>query len=162
MRRCTGKLDLDTDTIIASWSDRRQRENPDEVDYQPFTLRRTPPFLYRYRYAPHEYAEDPARARWSFAINAVLHQVQAKMWSRQFFERRFNDRKRFVELSTRDLIVSMGLTPQDPLSQVEKQELDFLRRDLDPSEARFYHALATFEIQKLPWHPYVRCPSNSN
>ncbi|KAJ2926508.1 hypothetical protein H1R20_g10578, partial [Candolleomyces eurysporus] len=152
-RTCTGTLSLATDTITATWSDRRKKDNPDEVDYQSFILRRTPPFLYRYRYKQHEFSEDPVRARWSFACNAVLHQVQAKMWSRQFFERRFNDRKRFVELSVRDLVVSMGLTPQNPLSTAEKQELDYLRRDLDPSEARFYHALATFEIQKLPWHP---------
>lgn len=152
-RTCSGHLNMAADTITAAWCDRRKRENPDEIDYQPFTLRRTPPFLHRYRYAPHEFAEDPVRARWSFACNAVLHEVQAKMWSRQFFERRFDDRKRFVELSTRDMVVRMGLTPQQPLTMAEKQQLDFLKRDLDPSEARFYHALAAFEIQKLPWHP---------
>ncbi|KAF5335075.1 hypothetical protein D9611_010859 [Ephemerocybe angulata] len=156
-RTCTGTLSMGSDTITAAWSDRRKKDNPDEVDYLPFTLRRTPPYLYRYRPTPHEFSEDPVRSRWAFACNAVLHEVQAKMWSREFFERRFGDRKRFVELSTRDLIVSMGLTPQNPLSSAEKQELDFLRRDLDPSEARFYHALATFEIQKLPWHPAWGC-----
>jgi hypothetical protein len=152
-RTCSGHLSISTDTITASWSDRRKKDNPNEIDYASFTLRRTPPFLHRYRYAPHAYAEDPVRARWSFACNAVLHEVQAKMWSRRFFEEKFNDRKRFVELSTRDMVVRMGLTPQQPLTMAERQELDFLRRDLDPSEARFYHALAAFEIQKLPWHP---------
>jgi hypothetical protein len=56
------------------------------------------------------------------------------------------------------MIVRMQLTPQIPLSMVEEGELDYLRRTLDPSEARFYQALAEFEIQKLPWHPYVRSP----
>jgi hypothetical protein len=152
-RKCVGLFSLTNDTIIAAWSDRRKKHNPDEVDYRPFTLRRTPPALYKDRYTPAQFAEDSARARWSFACNATLHQVQAQMWSRRFFEEKFAGRKRFVELSTRALVVSMGLTPQSPLSMAEKLELDYFRRDLDPSEARFYHALAQFEIQKLPWHP---------
>lgn len=152
-RQCVGLFNLANDTIVAAWSDRRKKHNPDEVDYQPFTMRRTPPALYKDRYTAAQFAEDPARARWSFACNATLHQVQAQMWSRRFFEDKFAKRKRFVELSTRALVVSMGLTPQNPLSKAEKQELDYFRRDLDPSEARFYHALAQFEIQKLPWHP---------
>ncbi|EAU90989.2 hypothetical protein CC1G_02376 [Coprinopsis cinerea okayama7 len=156
-RSCSGSLNLSTDTITASWTDRRKKDNPDEVDYQPFTLRRTPPMLYRHRYTASQFVEDPVRARWSFACNAILHEVQAQMWSRRFFEAKFAERKRFVERSTRDLIVSMGLTPQNPLFMAEKQELDYLRRDLDPSEARFYHALAQFEIQKLPWHPAWGC-----
>ncbi|TFK17049.1 hypothetical protein FA15DRAFT_676340, partial [Coprinopsis marcescibilis] len=156
-RTCTGLLSLSSDTIKAVWSDRRQKDNPDEVDYQPFTLRRTPPTLFRHRYTANQFSEDPVRARWSFACNAALYEVQAKLWSRKFFEAKFAERKRFVELSTRALIVSMGLTPQNPLSMAEKQELEFLRRDLDPSEARFYHALAQFEIQKLSWHPAWGC-----
>ncbi|KAF9440058.1 hypothetical protein P691DRAFT_768352 [Macrolepiota fuliginosa MF-IS2] len=83
--------------------------------------------------------------------------AQEKMWSRGFLEERAAERKRYVELSTRSLIVTMGLTPQKPLSAAEKGELDRLRRNLNPSEARFYQALADFEIQKLPWHPAWGC-----
>jgi len=152
-KTASGTLDPVNDVIIMSWSDRRKKDNPDEPYYQPFQLRRTPPSLLRYRYTPQEFFEDRVRSRWAFACNAALHQAQEKLWSRRFFETRFEERKRFVELTTRSLIVSMGLTPQMPLSTAEMGELEYLRRNLNPSEARFYHALSSFEIQKLPWHP---------
>lgn len=154
-RTCSGYLDLNSDVITAHWSTTKRNDFEDDELNQSFLLRRTPPTLLRYRYTPDQFAEDPVRSRWSFACSAALHQAQEKLWSRRFFEARFEERKKFVELSTRALIVQMGLTPQSPLSIVEKGELEYLRRDLNPSEARFYHALASFEIQKLPWHPYV-------
>ncbi|KDR67823.1 hypothetical protein GALMADRAFT_129997 [Galerina marginata CBS 339.88] len=153
----SGSLDVANDIITMSWSDRRKKENPDEPYYQPFQLRRTPPSLVRYRYTPHQFDEDPARSRWAFACGAALHQAQEKLWSRRFFQARFAERKRFVELTTRSLIVSMGLTPQKPLNPTESGELEYLRRELNPSEARFYQALSAFEIQKLPWHPSWGC-----
>ncbi|KAH9484737.1 hypothetical protein JR316_0001637 [Psilocybe cubensis] len=156
-KRGSGSYNISTDTIVMSWSDRRKKLHPEEPYYQPIHLRRTPPSLVRYRYTPDRFSEDPAKARWAFVCNAAIHQAQAKLWSRQFFEARFTERKRFVELTTRSLIVSMGLTPQNPLNVSESAELEYLRRELNPSEARFYHALAQFEIQKLPWHPSWGC-----
>lgn len=154
-RKCTGILDPRSEIITAHWSSRRRNENRDDDFRQPFLLRRTHPALIRYRYTSDEFSEDPVRSRWSFACSASLHLAQQKLWSRSFFEARFAERKRFVALTTRSLIVRMGLTPQNPLSMVEEGELEYLRRVLDPSQARFYQALAEFEIQKLPWHPYV-------
>ena len=155
-RRCTGILDLSSDVITAQWSTGRRNDIEEDGSRQPrFTLRRTPPALLRYRYTSNEFAEDPVRSRWSFACSASRHLAQQKLWSRTYFEARFAERKRFVELTTRSMIVHMQLTPQLPLSMVEEGDLDYLRRTLDPSEARFYQALAEFEIQKLPWHPYV-------
>ena len=154
-RMCTGILDFRSDIITAHWSTGRRDDSGEDGFHRPFSLRRTPPALLRYRYTPDQFSEDPVRSRWSFACSASLHQAQQKLWSRAFFKARFVERKRFVELTTRSLIVHMGLTPQNPLSTAEKGELDYLRRELNPSEARFYQALAEFEIQKLPWHPYV-------
>jgi hypothetical protein len=154
-RTCNGHLDSKTDVITAHWSTMKKNDLEEDGLNQSFLLRKTPPTLLRYRYTQDQFTEDPVRSRWSFACSAALHQAQEKLWSQRFFEARFEERKRFVELSTRALIVQMGLTPQSPLSIVEKGELEYLRRDLNPSEARFYHALAAFEIQKLPWHPYV-------
>jgi hypothetical protein len=152
-RSCHGRLDATTGIIVARWTDRRKKEDPENVAYQEFFLTKTPPSLIKYRYTDDALAEDAARARWSFASAAVRHMVQQNLWSRTFLEERATERKRYVDLSTRSLIVTMGLTPQKPLSVKEKGELDSLRRNLNPSEARFYQALADFEIQKLPWHP---------
>lgn len=154
-KECSGQLDAVSGTIFAQWTDRRTKDDPQNIAYQPFQLTNTPPSLTRYRYTHEAFAEDPARARWSFACAATRHKAQEKMWSRGFLEERAAERKRYVELSTRSLIVTMGLTPQKPLSPSEKGELDQLRRSLNPSEARFYQALSDFEIQNLPWHPYV-------
>ncbi|TFK44065.1 hypothetical protein BDQ12DRAFT_593650, partial [Crucibulum laeve] len=157
VRSCNGFLDTDTDIITASWTDRKKKDAPDEIDYQPFCLRRISPSLVRYRYTDRQFSEDPVRSRWSFACDAALHLAQEKLWARRFFEARFTERKRFVELTIRSLIVEQGLTPQRPLNTSETAELEYLRRDLNPSEARFYQALAQFEIQKLPWHPSWGC-----
>lgn len=154
-KECNGQLDVSTGIVRAQWTDRRTREDPQNIAYQPFGLTKTPPSLIRYRYTNEAFAEDPVRARWSFVCAAARHMAQEVMWSRGFLEERTMERKRYVELSIRSLIVTMGLTPQKPLSATEKGELDRLRRSLNPSEARFYQALADFEIQKLPWHPYV-------
>ncbi|GLB44990.1 hypothetical protein LshimejAT787_1900680 [Lyophyllum shimeji] len=155
-RTCTGYLDESCAVITVQWKTVR-RADTENRDDEPFTLRRVPPALLRYRYTPHQFAEDPVRSRWSFACSAALHQAQEALWSRRFFEARFAERKRYVELTTRALIVQMVLTPQVPLTLVEKGELEYLRQDLNPSEARFYQALAEFEIQKLPWHPAWGC-----
>jgi hypothetical protein len=154
-KECSGQLDIATGTIYAQWTDRRMSADPQNVAYHLFQLTKTPPSLTRYRYTPEAFAEDPVRARWNFACSSARHIAQEKMWSRWFLEERASERKRYVELSVRSLIVTMGLTPQKPLTAVEKGELDQLRRKLNPSEARFYQALADFEIQKLPWHPCV-------
>lgn len=148
-----GTLDMSKETIVLKWSDRRKKETPDDPFYQPVELRRTPPSLLRYRYTADRFREDPVGSRWSFACKAAQHLAQEKLWSRSFFQARFEERRRFVELSTRYLIVSMGITPQKPLNVAESGELDSLRRRLNPSEARFYQALSEFEIQKLPFHP---------
>ncbi|KAG6853160.1 hypothetical protein C0991_006448 [Blastosporella zonata] len=155
-RTCTGRLDRASNTISAQWQATRRDGGPDDGD-EPFALTRTPPSLLRYKYTPQQFREDPARSRWAFACSSALHQAQAMIWSRRFFEARFRKRKQYVELTTRDLIVQQGLTPQEPLTQVEKGVLEYLRHELDPSEARFYQALSDFEIQKLPWHPTWGC-----
>lgn len=156
-KECHGQLDAVSGVIYAQWTDRRTKDDPQNIAYQPFQLTKTPPSLTRYRYTPDAFAEDPVRARWSFACAAARHMAQEKMWSRRFLEERAHERKRYVELSTRSLIVTMGLTPQKPLSALEKGELDQLRRNLNPGEGRFYQALADFDIQKLPWHPAWGC-----
>ncbi|KAG6845148.1 hypothetical protein H0H87_012944 [Tephrocybe sp. NHM501043] len=155
-RTCTGRLDRASATITAQWKTTRREDSLDEGN-EPFTLTRTPPSLLRYKYTPQQFMEDPARSRWAFACSAAIHQAQEVMWSRRFFDERFRERKRYVELTTRDLIVQLGLTPQSPLTQAEKGDLEYLRQTLDPSEARFYQALSDFEIQKLPWHPTWGC-----
>ncbi|KAF8069901.1 hypothetical protein FPV67DRAFT_1413425 [Lyophyllum atratum] len=157
LRTCTGTLDKACATITAQWKTMRRDDSGDDDRDVPFTLKRTPPTLLRYRYTQHQFAEDPVRSQWSFACEAARHQAQEALWSCQFFEARFAERKRYVELTTRALIVQMGLTPQIPLTPVEKGELEYLRQELNPSEARFYQALAEFEIQKLPWHPAWGC-----
>jgi len=152
-RKASGFLSTTSNTMTLTWSDRRQKDNPEEAQYLPFELTTTPPSLFRCRYTALELSEDPVRARWSFACEASLRLAQEKLWSQRFFKSLFHERRRFVELSARELVVRMGVTPQRSLSAVEKGELEYLRRHINPSEARFYQALAEFEVQKLPWHP---------
>ncbi|KAG6828456.1 hypothetical protein H0H92_007865 [Tricholoma furcatifolium] len=154
-RTCSGRLYKDSNTITAQW---QTTVNGMREDWeQPFSLSRTPPSLLRFRYTPQQFQEDPVRSRWAFACSAALHMAQERLWSRRFLEDRTRERKRYVELTRRDLIVQMGLTPQLPLTSAEKGELEYLREELHPSEARFYQALSEFEIQQLPYHPTWGC-----
>ncbi|KAF9553901.1 hypothetical protein CPC08DRAFT_767164 [Agrocybe pediades] len=151
----SGALDINKGVITMAWLDEMGQDKSEEAYNEPFQLRRTPPTLLRHRYTAAELAEDSVRARWSYAFRAAYHVAQQKLWSFRFFHAKVMEKRRFVELSMRSTIASMGFSPRQPLSQMEALELEHLLRDLCPSEARFYQSLVDFEIKKIPVHQYL-------
>jgi len=152
-QKASGVIDSNKDVISMSWDDELKKDNPEDAYYRPFELRRTPPTLVRYRYTTTQFLEDPVNARWTYALRAAYHLAQERLWSLRFYRSRVAERKRFVELNIRSIIVNMNFSPRQPLSNVESLELEQLIREISPSEARFYQALSYFEIQKYPLHP---------
>ncbi|KAJ6579585.1 hypothetical protein DFH09DRAFT_1246123 [Mycena vulgaris] len=142
---CKGRYDPETDTITGSW------ESPTDIDspLRSFVFHRTPSYVYRFRYTPAEFAANPARARWAFAIAAVMNDVQRTCWAWRYFKQRFAERKQFVPLIKADKITSQELTPWIALDSDETATLELLKAQLPPADARFYAAIADYELQHL-------------
>ncbi|KAJ7762637.1 hypothetical protein B0H16DRAFT_1311844, partial [Mycena metata] len=114
-----------------------------------FIFRRTPSAVFRFRYTDAEFAKNHARARWGFAIAAMIDQVRQRRFSWPYLKKRFAERKNFIKLTKRQTIVERKLTPWTPMSSNDSTQLQTLRDALQPSDARFYHSVALFELQKV-------------
>ncbi|KAF7292837.1 VPS13 domain-containing protein [Mycena indigotica] len=90
------------------------------------------------------------RALWSFAISAVLFQVQRDRWSWSFFKERRNNRKRFIELYIRSQEGSNTFGRN--LSNEEREELWRLKKSFTNHDSRFYYSLAEMQIRAMTNH----------
>ncbi|TFK63867.1 hypothetical protein BDN72DRAFT_298933 [Pluteus cervinus] len=117
----------------------------------PILFTRTPTRLQKFWVNPREFSRNPARARWTFACKAVLHEVRRKSWSWAHFEVHMGDVRRFVALHTRWLVSHNKMTSDNfnNLSREEDQEVSALRQVLDVSVARLCFALARFHVDRL-------------
>ncbi|KAJ7124548.1 hypothetical protein C8R44DRAFT_704054 [Mycena epipterygia] len=143
----TGEGDAVTeanDAVTAEGSDKDDTEQN-----ASFVFHRTPSSSYRFRYTSEEFKTSRARARWAFAIAAVIHDVQRAHWAWRYFKQRFAERRRFVHLNKADKIARQNLTPWIVLDDDETAELNLLKAQLAPADARFYNAIADYEIQFL-------------
>ncbi|TFK62123.1 hypothetical protein BDN72DRAFT_964753 [Pluteus cervinus] len=121
-------------------------------------LVRTLTRLHRFRVKPWEFAENPSRGRWTFACNAILHEVRRKSWSWVHLTSQISDIKRFVSLHTRRLMYHMQLDPDSGLSDHEMREMHALRQVFDVSVAKLCYALARFHVDRLvARHRGIRC-----
>lgn len=137
---------------VAEADDAVTAEADDEDDTEQnssFIFHRTPSSSYRFRYTSEEFKTSRARARWAFAIAAVIHDVQRAHWAWRYFKQRFAERRRFVHLNKADKIARQNLTPWIVLDDEETEELNLLKSQLPPADARFYNAIADYEIQFL-------------
>ncbi|KAF5372882.1 hypothetical protein D9758_001516 [Tetrapyrgos nigripes] len=111
-----------------------------------FVFTRSPAVAWRFRYSDAQYTDNPARARWKFACAAVLDGVQRRQFSWTWLAKRFQERKRFLELGIRKYLDRGGYSPRDPLLAFEIKELQLLKQNLYPTDAHFYHSLIPFII----------------
>ncbi|KAH8835670.1 hypothetical protein DL96DRAFT_1702640 [Flagelloscypha sp. PMI_526] len=135
---------------------------PDALSFpslQTFKFTRTAPWLQRFRPPRREFEANPVKARWKFACQAVSHEVNRNSYFWAFFQTRFAERRRVVDLTLRSKIFFKGYTiaPEDALTDEDREELSHYRRILNPGDARFYSTLADIEMQKLPWHIGYNC-----
>jgi hypothetical protein len=142
-----GSLDQASGTIEGHWS----KESSD-IHLGTFRLGRSPAFAYQFRYSKEEFVASPARARWSFAGAAVLHQVRQQLWSWAYFASRARTRRRFLELFHRREMAFLWYRPADKLSDEETAELEVIEKSLSPADARCYFSLAQMKIRALCIH----------
>jgi hypothetical protein len=108
-----------------------------------FILTRTPADLYRFRPSAQEYEQNGARARWLFAVRAVLYFVQKKRWTWPYLKERMEETRRGADLRLRSWDEDEDLAPQDRyLNSEERDELDKLDDCLSPTIAGLCRALA--------------------
>ncbi|KAF7350869.1 Protein kinase domain-containing protein [Mycena sanguinolenta] len=167
---CTGQFNQATGTITGSWTeDLEEGEDSDPInttdavaeetqvahsdlqnpiaDYD-FVFRRPPSF----RYTDAQFIENPARARWKFAIATVFDPIRRTNLS--WLMDRFAQRKRFMDLRKRQMIdwLDISIPHWNPLDDEETAELHQLSTDLHSSDARFYNWAAEFEVEQLVDH----------
>ncbi|KAJ7694315.1 hypothetical protein B0H14DRAFT_3660348 [Mycena olivaceomarginata] len=145
---CTGQYDPDTLTIKGTYQKKINGEPVDGV--YAFIYHRTPAYAWRFRYNDSELAENPARARWRFAINATLDEVQRTGKSRSYVIRRFQEAKRWVELVKRGRTFNRNLSPRDTsdylVADFELQKMVIHQRSCDEC-SRLIHGIRQFCIQ---------------
>ena len=151
---CRGKLDQEAGTIRGDWG-----FNQESVAGS-LALGRSPVHLYRFRYTPEEFASQAARARWKFACATVSREVRRSRWSWNYFEDKFAERKRFVELYMRRKFSGLSYSLYPGLSGEEALELQTLEMNLSPADRRFYTSLAKAQARRLCIHLYVAHPYN--
>ncbi|KAJ6573432.1 hypothetical protein DFH09DRAFT_916098 [Mycena vulgaris] len=147
---CTGQYDPETDTIAGFWESKSDDDDDDSsTETFPFIFRRTPSAAHRFRYTDAQFTENRARARWAFAIAAAVDEVQRTRMTWPYLKKRFAERKRYIELSTRHKSTLQDLTPWTPLDTEETAELNRLKLELRTCDSRFYNSVADFELQQL-------------
>ncbi|TFK63878.1 hypothetical protein BDN72DRAFT_826239 [Pluteus cervinus] len=152
---CTGGFDPIRQRIQGSWTDTPATSDPDsesddsQVVNRTILFLRTPSRLHRFVYTPTDFTKNPARSRWAFACNAILHETRRNSWSWMHFKIHIDELRRFVALQSRSHLRDANVTPNKELSAEEVQELQTFRRHFDVRVARLCVELARFQTHRL-------------
>ncbi|TFK64963.1 hypothetical protein BDN72DRAFT_922091 [Pluteus cervinus] len=145
MRMCEVKFDPEHQRLTGHWA----IDPPADIESQVVIFRRTPTHLDRFYYDHGAFQKSPARARWAFARDAILHEVGRKSWSWTYLKSRIRELKRTLALSTRSRIMSQNIAPTTRLSQEEIDELALVRSTADVQITRMCDVLAQFHVDRL-------------
>ncbi|KAJ7617951.1 hypothetical protein FB45DRAFT_932998 [Roridomyces roridus] len=166
--QCTGSYSEERDMIVGEWvdADDEDRDSDSESGSDsdsdsansatedvatttwPVIFTRVPAEVFRFRYTEAQFATNRVQARWGFAVAAVVEQVRRDSCSWAFLKKRFTERRRYMELETRDIATWGKYSPWRALTPDERSELYRLRADLCSCDGRFYRALTWFEMRK--------------
>lgn len=141
---CKANLDAFRERIAGKWGVDGIQKKGDVC------LCKTPASLHRFRHLDRKYDVNLAYSRWSFATRAVLFQVHQRLWSWRFFEGRFTERRRFIELYCRQYLSNRP----EALNKRELAELKTLQRCLHPADVHFYRSIARSQFKPC-LHMYV-------
>jgi hypothetical protein len=147
---CNGTLDGGTGIITGGW---HFDDEADDDENGPLFLIQTPANLYQFRYTDAEFTSHSARARWSFACAAVLYQVRRRLWSWDLMKAKCTERRRFIDLTIRKLIMIDGIDDMTPLSWSEAAELNDIQKRLATADHLIYDSLSKFMFCKIICHP---------
>lgn len=101
---------------------------------------------YKFRPPEEEFEQNPAKARWKFALNAIrseVHERQRK-WSWDYLKERRDKRKQYVDLYIKKLTLPHGQT----LQPEDQKALDDLEKELSYEDIRFFRSIARMTARK--------------
>jgi hypothetical protein len=132
-----GTLDMGQTAIAGSWSTYKYR-NVGEINLLPISAS-----VYRSRYSAQTFVANQARARWSFALDAVLYDVRRRLWSWSFFKTRLAERQRFIKL----YYCWYFANDYNCLNEAEKAELKNLECSLSPADVQYYRSISRSQFK---------------
>lgn len=93
-----------------------------------------------------EFQQNPARARWKFALNAIWSEVhdRQKRWTWEYLKERRDQRKEYVDLYVKKLTLPHGQT----LQPEDQGKLDDLEKVLSYEDIRFFRSIARMTARK--------------
>ncbi|TFK63874.1 hypothetical protein BDN72DRAFT_802855 [Pluteus cervinus] len=121
---------------------------------------RIPARLHQFYDNPIDFAKSPARSRWNFACQAILHENRRKSWSWIHLRSRIRETRRFVTLLIRDRLFTEDATPNTELTDEEMEELLAFQQNFDVRMSRLCVALARFHTHRL-MVDHMECICNS-
>jgi len=142
-----GKMDVASRSIRGKWGYNRQRP------LGTFLLTRNPTWVHQFRYGNAEFQQNPARARWNFALNAIEYQLRKDNFSWSYIKTRIVQRKRVVELSKCRALYPFPYSPQQPFDEEAYVELNGLEKNLSRGDRRLYKSITKLEMRKTRVHP---------
>ncbi|GMK58122.1 hypothetical protein CspeluHIS016_0501540 [Cutaneotrichosporon spelunceum] len=100
----------------------------------------------KYRPPANEFKDNPAKARWKYALNAIYAEVhdRHRRWSWDYFAERRDQRNNYVELYVKKLALPDGQT----LSPEDQNALDDLEKRLSYEDIRFFRSVARVVAKK--------------
>jgi len=133
---CSGTFDPLSQVISGTVLDKETQ--PISEENRTFVMTRTPTHLHRFRPALSHPLYDIAKARWNFALSAILYQLRRKSFHQKQLHKRFVEQNKFFSLIYRAFLVQWDYSPVEKLSTLEEYELNKLRCILYPPDACFF------------------------
>ncbi|KAJ7744673.1 hypothetical protein B0H16DRAFT_1559793 [Mycena metata] len=151
--RCKGHYAPWADTIVGTWGEETAESEEVKMSLR-FVFHRPPSFRGT------DASDNRARERWAVAIGATINMFGPTAWRKcraqlrcSWLVDRLAERKRFVDLARRDIARwQESSTPWGILKDDEAAELQKLKIELRPSDARVYTSLAESQLQQLVDH----------
>ncbi|KAF9002450.1 hypothetical protein BDQ17DRAFT_1425778 [Cyathus striatus] len=157
---CRGIFNSRRMTIIGSWCDGyRMNSKPGDASERQFIFTRAPAEVARFRYSELSFQTSPAHARWKFALDAVMYNVQRKRITKDFVFARLQQALRFKNLLLKRLILLNHYSVQgrSELNEEDRMELYGLEMNVPPSIDWFFRSIASYAFSRLPKHIHIIC-----
>ncbi|KAF8981844.1 hypothetical protein BDQ17DRAFT_1438197 [Cyathus striatus] len=146
-----GNINLDITSITGSWS-------ISDSEGGSFLFTKTPAEFVKFRYSEQAYQKNSCHARWKFAIDSVIYDVQRRRMSRGFVVRRLHEMMRFKTLMVKYQLKSnnYSVKGRSEFKAQEVEELCYLEKNISPSINSFIYDCAYFIVSRLLVH-YIYC-----
>ncbi|KAG6908279.1 hypothetical protein DXG01_005485 [Tephrocybe rancida] len=153
--RCRGLFDSASGTISGQWH--REEESdfflPRTLGFSTelpsvtgtFHLSRTPAHLVRFLYSAEAFKKSPAKARWSFARDAILYTIRRDRFTRPYVLSHLRNTRRLVEL--------VILDSREPLHIRELKELQSI---ISPPMDEWYYYVGLNLKARINYHRLLR------